>query len=143
MPGIADQSAVPVCGTADLAVTLEWEPDGPGLRGRVVAENVGGRTCRLPGKPTVTPLGLDGQQLPAKTVVTLEMMEPGYAVLSPGDRAAALARWPNWCGPQASDRALVSWEGGSATAQVHGPTQPTCDPGRPGDLTSSWFRVIE
>lgn len=88
MPGIAGQAAVPVCETADLAVTLHWEPDGSGLRGQVVAENVGNRACRLPGKPTVAPLGLDGEPPPAKTVVTLEMMEPGYVVLSPGGRGS-------------------------------------------------------
>jgi Domain of unknown function (DUF4232) len=143
MPGIADQAAVPVCGSADLGVALHWEPDGSGLRGQVVAENVGNRACRLPGKPTVAPLGLDGEPLPAKTVVTLEMMEPGYVVLAPGGRAAARARWPNWCGRPASDRALVKWDGGSVIARVHGPVQPACDPGRPGDLTSSWSGLIE
>jgi hypothetical protein len=64
MPGTADQATFPVCETADLTVTLHWEPDGSGLRG-------------------------------------------------------------------------------SAIARVHGPAQPACYPGRPGDLTSSWFGLIE
>ncbi len=137
-----DRAAVPACGSGDLAVVLSWEWDGNGLRGRVMAENVGSRPCRLPGKPTVTPLGQDGEPLPARTTVTLEMRLPGYVVVSPGGRAAARVSWPNWCGQQASRRALVSWDGGSAIAEVHGPAQPGCEPGRPGDLMSSWFRLV-
>jgi hypothetical protein len=142
MPSAGDEAALPVCEAGDLVVDLHWERHGTGLRGQVVARNAGGRRCRLPGKPGVAPLGRDGSPLPAQTIITLEWMGPGYAVLSPGDTAAARVAWPNWCGAPASGRALVSWDGGSAVAEVHGPAQPGCDPGRPGNLTSSWFRLV-
>jgi hypothetical protein len=112
--GRDDRPAVPVCGPGDLAVTVHWQREGNGLHGQVVAENIGGRRCRLPGKPTVAPLGQDGDPLPAGTTVTLEMMQPGYVVLSPGDRAAARVSWPNWCGRQAP-RSPAASQAGQAT----------------------------
>jgi hypothetical protein len=38
---------VPLCGSDDLAVVVSWERDGAALDGQVIAENVGGRACRL------------------------------------------------------------------------------------------------
>jgi len=109
----------------------------------VIAENVSGRACRLAGKPGVTPLRPDGVPLPVTTIVTLEMLEPGYVILPPGERATARVYWTSWCGQQASDRARVDWPGGLTVVQVHGPTQPECIQGRSGNLTSSWFRMTE
>jgi Domain of unknown function (DUF4232) len=133
----------PLCGPADLAVAVHWARDGAGLRGQVVAENVGGRACRLAGKPAVTPLAADGTPLPAQTVITLEWLSPGYVILEPGQRAAARLGWGNWCGPQATGRARVDWGSGEAVAEVHGPAQPDCSPGQPDNLVSSWFQLIE
>lgn len=136
--------AEPVCQPGDLAVTVRWDPDGDGgLRGRVIAENVSGRVCRLPGKPSVAPLGLDGLPLPVQTVVTLEWVQPGYVVLQPGQRAAAAVHWLSWCGKPPSEQARVSWGDQSAMAHVEGPVQPECDPGKPDNLSSSWFRVTD
>jgi Domain of unknown function (DUF4232) len=137
-----DPAEVPLCEAADLAVSVHWERDGTGLRGQVVAENVGGRVCRLPGKPEVTPLAGDGTPLPARTVITLEWRSPGYVLLQPGQRAAARVGWPNWCGRPAAGQARVAWGGGSAVAEVHGPAQPECSPGQPDNLVSSWFQLI-
>jgi hypothetical protein len=136
-------SAQPVCEPGDLAVTVRWVSDGGGLRGQVIAENVGGRACRLPGKPTVTPVGQDGAPLPVQTVITLEWIQPGYVTLQPGQRAAAPVYWNSWCGERASDRARVGWGDHSATARVDGPLQPECIPGKPGNLSSSWFRLTD
>jgi Protein of unknown function (DUF4232) len=137
-------SGEPVCGPDDLVVTVRWDPDGNGgLRGQVIAENVGGRACRLPGKPTVTPVGLDGTPLPVQTVVTMEWRQPGYVTLQPGQRAAAPAFWLSWCGQRASDRARVSWGDHSAMADVHGPHQPECTAGKTDNLSSSWFRLTD
>lgn len=136
-------STLPLCGSEDVAVTVNWTQDGTGLRGQVIARNVSARACRLAGKPGVTPLGLDGAPLPAQTVVTLEMIMPGYVVLQPGQRAAARVGWREWCGQPASDRARVSWNGGAAVADVHGPVQPGCSQGQSGNLSSGWFRLID
>jgi hypothetical protein len=136
-------SALPLCGPGDLAMTVVWERDGAGLRGQVIARNIGARACRLAGKPAVTPLALGGTPLPAETVITLEMIHPGYVILHPGQTAAAPLSWSNWCGRQAAGRARVSWGSGMAIADVHGPVQPECSPGQPGNLSSSWFHVIE
>jgi hypothetical protein len=133
---------MPPCGSGDLAVDVNWEHDGDGLRGQVVAENVSGRACRLAGKPAVTPMQLGGAPLPVTTTVTMEMVEPGYVIVQPGERAAAPAVWGSWCGQQASDRARVDWPDGSTVAQVHGPPQPGCIEGRPENLTSSWFELM-
>lgn len=132
---------LPVCGPQDVSVTVRWESDGSGLRGQVIAENTGGRTCRLPGKPVIRPLGLDGKPLPVETVITLELVVPGYVVLEPGQRAAAAAVWNEWNGARATPRAQVTWEGGSAEAVVHGPVQPASTHS-PGNLSSSWFRLL-
>jgi hypothetical protein len=141
--GSDDASALPLCGSQDLAMAMHWERDGTGLRGQVIARNAGARACRLAGKPTITPLGLDGAPLPAETVVTLELLEPGYVVLQPGQRAAAPATWREWCGQPAAERARVSWNGGTTVAEVSGPTQPGCSQGSGDNLSSSWFQLIQ
>ncbi len=141
-PASADPAQAPLCEAADLAVVVRWARDGTGLRGQVLAESVGGRVCRLAGKPEVTPLAGDGTPLPAQTVVTLEWRSPGYVLLRPGQRAAARVGWSSWCGRQAGGRAQVRWDGGEAVAEVHGPAQPECSPGEPDNLVSSWFELI-
>jgi hypothetical protein len=143
MPARRSEATVPACGPDDVAVVVSWERDGTGLRGQVIAENVGGRACQLAGKPDVTPLRPDGSPLPTRTIVFMEFRSPGYVVLQPGERAAARVWWGSWCGPQASDRARVSWPGGSTVAKVHGPVQPECTPGRGDNLSSAWFDLIE
>ena len=141
-PASGDPAEAPLCGAADLAVTVRWEREGTGLRGQVLAENVGGRVCRLAGKPEVSPLAGDGTPLPAQTVVTLEWRSPGFVLLRPGQRAAARVGWSSWCGRRAAGRARVRWEGGEAVTEVHGPAQPECSPGAPDNLVSSWFELI-
>ena len=137
-PGLAE---MPACGPDDLTVTVRWERDGGGLRGQVIAENTGGRACRLPGKPGVTPLGLDGKPLPVETIVTMEWLSPGYVALEPGQLAAAPVAWGGWDGLAASSLAQVTWEGGTATAVVEGPPQPAAT-GSLGNISSSWFRLL-
>ncbi len=132
---------MPACGPDDLTVTVRWERDGSGLRGQVIAENTGGRACRLPGKPGVRPLGLDGRPLPVETGITLQWVSPGYVVLEPGQRAAAPVAWGGWDGLAASAQAQVTWESGAATAAVEGPAQPAATDA-PGNISSSWFRLL-
>lgn len=99
-------SAVPLCDPHDLTVSVHWGPDAEGgLRGQVVAENTGGQACRLPGKPTVRPVGVDGKPLPVQTLITLEMRLPGYVIVQPGQSAAAPVAWGSWCVRPASDQA--------------------------------------
>ena len=81
--------------------------------------------------------------LPAETVITLEMIHPGYVVLQPGARATAPVGWGSWCGPPASARARVSWQGGATIADVRGPVQPECLPECPGNLSSGWFDLTD
>jgi hypothetical protein len=98
MPARMSDDAVPPCGPDGLTVVVKWERDGAGLRGQVIAENVGGRAFRLAGKPEVTPLRSDGSPLPARTITTREWKSPGYVILPPGERAAAQVAWTSWCG---------------------------------------------
>ncbi len=139
--GPDDLSELPPCGPDDVSVTVRWERDGGALRGQVIAENTGGRTCRLPGKPGVRPLGLDGTPLPVETVITLEWVSPGQVALAPGQRAAAPVAWGGWDGPAASSMAQVTWAGGAATAVVEGPAQPSATDS-PRNISSSWFRLL-
>jgi hypothetical protein len=142
------RDSVPRCRSRDLLVTVEWtRADGGGLRGRVVAENVGTRVCRLEHKPVLAPLQADGTVLPVGQAVSLELVRPGHVVLQPGERAAAPISWRSWCGAPVSDRMRVTWPGGSAVATVDGPTQPECDEGLNArgyvlPLSSSYFRAI-
>lgn len=131
----------PVCGPDDVSVTVHWEHDGGKLRGQVIAENTGSRTCRLPGKPAVRPLGLDGRPLSVETVITMELRHPGYVVLEPGQRAAAPVGWGGWNGPSASASAEVSWPGGTVVAPVQGPVQPASTV-PPCNIFSSWFGLL-
>ncbi len=134
----------PLCGPGDVAMTLVWErrADDDGLRGQLIAENVGSRACRLPGKPTVTPLEPDGTPLRVRNVVSLEFLSPGYVDLQPGDRAAARVLWSSWCGRPASDRARIEWDGGSVVAPVRGPVQPACIRDGADNLSPWWFRPL-
>jgi hypothetical protein len=132
---------MPACGPDDLSVTVRWERDGTRLRGQVIAENTGERACRLPGKPGVRPLGPDGAPLPVETVITMELVSPGYVALEPGQRAAAPVSWGGWDGLAASSQARVTWEGGAVTAAVEGPTQPAATDA-PRNISSSWFRPL-
>lgn len=135
--------AVPPCTGADVVVRVVWERAGRGLRGEVVVRNVGDHACRLGGKPAVSPLAADGTRLATQTAVTLELRGSGYVVVQPGQRARAAVGWSNWCGPDPSDRALVTWWDGSAVAEVEGPLRPGCDSRRPTNLTSSWFDLLD
>ena len=142
MPAHPGEGAVPPpCQSDDLAVVVRWQRDGTGLRGQVIAENVGNHACQLGGKPSVTPLRADGSPLPVETVITLELRSP--LILQPGERAAASVSWSCWCGHQASDQARVEWTGGSAIANVAGPAQPDCVSGRADNLTSYRFNLIK
>jgi hypothetical protein len=134
--------AVPQCQAGDVEVTVRWEPHGTGLRGQVVVRNVSARTCRVPGKPAVRPLSQDGTPLDVDTINTLEFVSPGYVDIAPGEETRASLRWPSWCGPAASDRALVTLEDGDPIpARVTGPVQPSCASGKSSLLWSFWFGV--
>src|SRR5258708_21249076 len=118
MPASRSDDAVPPCGSGDLAVVVSWEHDCDGLLGQVIAENVSGRACRLESKPGVTPLQPGGAPLPVTTMITLEMLEPGYVILQPAERAAAPVRWASFCRQHASDRARVDLPGSSSGLHV-------------------------
>lgn len=141
---LPDGSAVPPCRPDDLVVSLRWERSGDGLAGEVVAENVGGRTCQLGGKPTVRPLGRNGEALPAEHLISLELRIPSAVVLRPGGRAAAPVSWAGWCGDPASGRVVIGWDGGSVVVDAQGPSQPRCpDEGAATNLSSSWFNLVD
>jgi hypothetical protein len=135
-----EEERVPPCGSGDLAVSVRWfQAAGGGLRGEVVAENVSGRVCRLGRKPGLQPLGLDGQPLGVDQWVTLELRIPPFVILEPGQLASAPISWSGWSGRSASGRIVVSWEGGSATVDAAGPTEPGSPERGAGGLSSSWF----
>lgn len=139
---VAATAHVPKCRPYELVVSVRWKRSASGLLGRVSAQNVGHRTCRMGAKPMVVPLGVNGPPLPVENVQTSELRIPPYVVLRPGQRAAAPAGWGGWCGTPASERALVGWDGGSTVVHVFGPRTPRCSPRAPKDLSTSWFSLI-
>jgi hypothetical protein len=71
-------------------VSVRWERARVGLAGQIVVENVSGRTCRLSHKPSVMPMGMDGDQLPVEVLITMELRIPPV-ILDPG--AGGCTRW--------------------------------------------------
>ena len=122
----------------EIEVTLSWRLTGDGsLVGFVELLNVSTRTVRVTGKPRLTPIGEDGIELHAETVVTLEMRVPPYVDVDPGRAARANVGWAGWDGAPASGRVAVGWPGARVVVTADGPRQPTAS--EPTNLFSSWF----
>lgn len=122
----------------EIAFTLTWLPDGDALKGELEARNVGNRRVRLSGKPALTPLDADGQPLETESIITLELVIPGYVELDPGETATARIGWAGWDGRDAGGAVRVEWPGGQAEVQALGARQPAGS-GPATNLFSSWF----
>lgn len=133
---------VPEAQSGDVAFRLSWRAESGRLTGELVATNVCDHAVRLSGKPGLTPIGLDGEPLAAETIVTLELRQPGFAELAPGERARTPVGWAGWHGPPASGTVLIMWAGGKTEVTAHGPVQPEAD-GPATNLWTSWFDRIE
>ncbi|MFZ5851723.1 MAG: hypothetical protein ACOYY2_10065 [Actinomycetota bacterium] len=129
-----------VCRVGQLDLSITWSGVGTGLDGLVTAANRSAQPCRLGLKPVLEPLGLDGEPLRTRFMVTTEGLV-GADLLRPGETRAARAGWAGWCGPAASGSVRVSWPpGGAVVVPAGGPRQPGCPgPGQPTNLWSSWF----
>lgn len=134
--------AAPEAGPDDLALSLTWLPDGDALKGELEARNVGNRRVRLTGKPQLTPLGADGRPLETSTIITLELMLPGYVELAPGESATAAVGWAGWDGVPAGPQVRVEWPGGQVDVTTLGPREPAAS-GPATNLSSSWFVLAE
>jgi hypothetical protein len=132
------ESEAPEASPDEVAFTLTWLPDGDALKGELQARNVSERRVRLTGKPSLTPLGLDGQPLDTVAIISLELMVPGYVELDPGESATARIGWAGWDGLAAGGVVRVEWPGGAAEVSTVGPRQPAGS-GPPTNLWSSWF----
>jgi hypothetical protein len=125
----------------DFVLTWRLDPDGM-LKGSLDAANVGSRTLRLAGKPEVVPLGVDGAQLDASCIVTLEGRRPGYVDLEPGERARAFVFWSGWAGPPSSGRFRTTWRvGRSVDVTANGPRQPARS-GPTTNLGAGWWEKL-
>ena len=134
-----------------MQVEVVWHDDGGPLSGWVEVVNDDATVLRLPGKPWVSPLAVDGSELDLPHVITLEMRLPGYLDLLPGQRARAPISWGAWDGPAAGRDVLVRWAdtdtGGGDDNDVHvkvaaqGPRQPTSTTGGL-NTSSSWFELV-
>jgi hypothetical protein len=123
----------------EVEFALSWLPGDDGrLTGELVAKNISDHAIRLSGKPSLTPIGVDGQPLAAETVVTLELRLPGYVELEPGKRASTVVGWAGWDGPPASGTVIVQWPGGQVDVAASGPRQPHAT-GPAVNLWASWF----
>lgn len=132
------ENEVPEASPGDIAFSLTWLPDGDALSGELEARNVGNRRVRLSGKPTLTPLDVDGQPLDTVSIATLELVLPGYVELDPGESATARVGWAGWDGLPAGPRVRIGWPGGHADVATQGPRQPAGS-GPATNLWSSWF----
>jgi Domain of unknown function (DUF4232) len=126
----------------DVAFRLSWRAESGHLRGELEASNVCDHAVRLSGKPGMTPIGVDGKPLAARTIVTLEFVPPGFVELAPGERARTRVGWSGWDGPPASSTVVVTWSGGQTEVRADGPVQPIAK-GPATNLLTSWFERIE
>ena len=118
---------------------LTWALDQDGtLVGDLRVRNISQRTVRVSGKPSLRPLGVDGQPLDTRFIVTLEGRLPNYVQLASGAEAVAPVGSGGWTGPPASGCVVVGWPGGRVEVSASGPRQPT-SPGPATNLWSSWF----
>jgi hypothetical protein len=124
------------CQPGDVEFALAWQLSEGHLVGQLRARNIGRGACRLSGKPALVPLAVDGTDLGAQTVITLEYIAPGYLVLPPGGTAVAHVGWAGWDGPPASGRVIVRWQAGQQEIRADGPTQPAPPPA--GGATNLW-----
>lgn len=115
--------------------------DDGALVGSVDVRNVSQETVRVSNKPRVRPLDGNGSDLGVRTIITLELRSPSFAVLEPGGRARAAVRWPAWGGKPPGDRVVVEWPGGEQQVNVSGPTAPAFSEGA-DTLGTSWFESI-
>ena len=119
---------------------MSWTTQSDGaLRGGLTATNVSDRPVRLTGKPALLPLSQNGRPLDAMTVVTAEVVLPGYVVVDPGESVSADVGWGRWNGPDPSGDVIVRWPGGQATIRPDGPRRPAAT-GPATNLWSTWFR---
>jgi uncharacterized protein DUF4232 len=129
----------PEAQVGEVEFQLIWKAAGDGLEGTLEAVNVCSHSIRLTGKPGLKPVGMDGQPLDTVTVVSLELLLPGYVVLEPGEKAIAAVGWAGWDGPPASGTVVVSWDDRRTEVQSSGPSQPKSH-GPATNLWSSWFK---
>ena len=91
---IREESTVPWCALEELEASVTWAmTDQGGLGGHLTLRNVGTRTCRVGGKPEITPLDVNGEPLPTKHIVSLELRVPSWAAIGPRETAAARVWW--------------------------------------------------
>ena len=135
-----------------MQVEVVWHEDNGGLRGWVEVVNDDAEVLRLPGKPSIHPLAVDGSSLEVRHLITLEMRSPGFVDLLPGQRARAAITWGGWDGPAASGEVVVGWRDPAdhgdisartvqTTVAVRGPNQPRGTAGG-SNTSSSWFELL-
>ena len=127
---------------AEVEFSLAWRLEDGHLVGELEARNIGSRAIRLSGKPSLRPVGADGQPLDTGTVVSLELRLPGHVEVEPGRRARAAVGWAGWDGPPARGEVIVGWPGGHVVVTANGPRQPESS-GPATNLWSSWFELVE
>ncbi|HEX9300652.1 MAG TPA: DUF4232 domain-containing protein [Actinomycetota bacterium] len=134
------------CAAPDLRAKVSLEGAMGSAEGSIDLTNVGGATCTLSGRPTVSIWSPQGQEVPVQVSegepqwrANVKSQPQGWPVvtLQPGSAASVRVRWSNAC-PQLSDP--VSWridlgngagtmDASSADASFvppcNGPTQPS------------------
>jgi hypothetical protein len=126
----------------EVELRLRWHQVRDGaLGGRLEVRNIGTRTVRIGGKPTLTPIGEHGRPLETEFVVTAELRMPPYVDLAPGQRAAAPVSWAGWDGPPASGQVRVEFDDVTVDVAADGPAQPASR-AEPTNLSSSWFDLL-
>ncbi len=131
----------PEASSGDVAFSLSWLAEDGALKGVLQASNISDHRVRLSGKPQLSPLGVDGRPLGAESIMTLELVMPGYVVLDPGESAASNVGWAGWDGAAANGAVLVQWPGGQAEVSAAGPSRPAAT-GPATNLWSSWFSRV-
>jgi len=143
-PGVATPSTT-ACAAAGLQAEVRLEGAMGSVEGSIVLTNVGGATCTLTGRPTVSIFSPSGHEVPFQVIESEPQWKAdgasqpeGWPVVSlqPGSTASVRVRWSNAC-PQLSGPA--SWQidlrNGTGTLDVfssasfvppcNGPSEPS------------------
>lgn len=148
VPGGSRSAAPPstACAASDLRAAVSLEGAAGSVEGSIELTNVGGATCTLTGRPTVSISSSQGNEVPLQVTESEPQWKAdgasppqGWPVVSlrSGSAASVRVRWSNAC-PQLSDP--VSWKidlgNGAGTVDAssadasfvppcNGPTEPS------------------
>jgi hypothetical protein len=137
--GGSRRGSAPLCRSSQLSAVPLGFGMASGDVGGLDIKNVGSLSCVLPGTPRVVVYArarrLPVRQLPPNAAVP-DHRDPVVHVLAPGERAAVIFLWSNWCRPPSSSaQATLRYHFGGGLVLSERWGEPACAaPGSPSTL---------